>query len=740
MLFSSIPFLYTFLPCVLILYFLVPGWLKNTVLLLSSLFFYAWGEPRFVVFMVIAIVQGYVFGLLAEKFRDRPKQAKLCLWASAVVSLGLLCYCKYADFFISGFNTLTGLSLPLLHVALPIGISFYTFQILSYVIDVYRGDVTAQRNLIDLAAYVAMFPQLIAGPIVRYADIAPQLKHRTHTLADAAYGARRFILGLSKKVLLANVLYELISAYKSAANVSVLFVWLYAAAYVLHLYFDFSGYSDMAIGLGRIFGFHFIENFNYPYISASVTEFWRRWHMSLGSWFRDYVYIPLGGNRVSKAKWFRNIFIVWLLTGLWHGAAWTFILWGLFFAVFLTAEKLWYGETLAQTRFLKHLYVLLLIAVSFVIFDAASVSDAFRTIGSLFGLGGLPRSDVLARYYFDSYSGGVTTGPMTVPFIMALGLGVSSTRSDGKAGEDSFGLVALCSVGPVLAVLTLALAYPAAGSYVPSVVPEAGDSRELWRLFAQGLPVYAKEMGAALVPIAAFFAVFQVTSLHLPRKNVLKITVGLLYTYIGLVLFMTGVNVGFLPAGSYLGRQIAALEQSWVLIPIGMLMGWFIVQAEPAVHVLNRQVEELTSGAIPGKAMSTSLSIGVAVSIGLAMLRVLTGVSIFVLLVPGYLCAIGLSFVVPKIFTAIAFDSGGVASGPMTATFLLPFAMGACETLGGNVVTDAFGVVAMVAMTPLITIQLLGLVYQLKLKKAAAEAPAAPAPEMPAADDEIIEL
>ena len=233
---------------------------------------------------------------------------------------------------------------------------------------------------------------------------------------------------------------------------------------------------------------------------------------------------------------------------------------------------------------------------------------------------------------------------------------------------------------------------------------------------------------------------FQVTSLHLSRKNVLKITVGLLYTYIGLVLFMTGVNVGFLPAGSYLGRQIAALEQSWVLIPIGMLMGWFIVQAEPAVHVLNRQVEELTSGAIPGKAMSTSLSIGVAVSIGLAMLRVLTGISIFVLLVPGYLCAIGLSFVVPKIFTAIAFDSGGVASGPMTATFLLPFAMGACETLGGNVVTDAFGVVAMVAMTPLITIQLLGLVYQLKLKKAAAEAPAAPAPEMPAADDEIIEL
>ena len=251
----------------------------------------------------------------------------------------------------------------------------------------------------------------------------------------------------------------------------------------------------------------------------------------------------------------------------------------------------------------------------------------------IFTLAAFAPKDFLA-VAFDS--GGVTTGPMTVPFIMALGLGVSSTRSDGKAGEDSFGLVALCSVGPVLAVLTLALAYPAAGSYVPSVVPEAGDSRELWRLFAQGLPVYAKEMGAALAPIAAFFAVFQVTSLHLSRKNVLKITVGLLYTYIGLVLFM---------------------------------MGGFIVQAEPAVHVLNRQVEELTSGAIPGKAMSTSLSIGVAVSIGLAMLRVLTGVSIFVLLVPGYLCAIGLSFVVPKIFTAIAFDSGGVTTGPMTVPF-----------------------------------------------------------------------
>ena len=405
MLFSSIPFLYTFLPCVLIVYFLSPDRLKNTVLLLASLLFYAWGEPRFVVFMVIAIVQGYVFGLLAEKYRSERKRARLCVWGSAVIGLGLLGYCKYTDFFLSGFNRLTGLSVPLLHVALPIGISFYTFQILSYVIDVYRGTAAAQRSFIDLAAYVAMFPQLIAGPIVRYTDIAPQLKQRVRTVEDAALGARRFILGLAKKVLLANVLYELISAYKAGTETSVLFVWLYAAGFVLHLYFDFSGYSDMAIGLGRIFGFRFPENFNYPYISASVTEFWRRWHISLGSWFRDYVYIPLGGNRVSRRKQLRNILVVWLLTGLWHGAAWTFVLWGLLFAVLLTMEKLWYGRALTKTHVIKHAYVLLVIAVSFVLFDADSVLGAISTIAALFGLGGLPLTDPLSIYYLWSYAG-----------------------------------------------------------------------------------------------------------------------------------------------------------------------------------------------------------------------------------------------------------------------------------------------------------------------------------------------
>ena len=318
---------------------------------------------------------------------------------------------------------------------------------------------------------------------------------------------------------------------------------------------------------------------------------------------------------------------------------------------------------------------------------------------------------------FDS--GGVTTGPMTVPFIMALGVGVASIRSDENAAQDSFGLVALCSVGPIMAVLILALVFPASGVYVPTPIPQAADSRELWQLFHTSFPEYVHEVFVCLAPIVAFFVIFQIAALKLQRKKVLKIAAGLLYMDGGLVLFLTGVNVGFLPAGTYLGRQIAALPYNWILVPIGMLMGWFIVQAEPAVHVLNHQVEEITSGAIPGKAMSTSLSVGVAVSIGLALIRVLTGISIFWFLIPGYAIALGISFFVPKLYTAIAFDSGGVASGPMTAAFLLPLAQGACVAVGGNLVTDAFGVVAMVAMTPLITIQVLGLLSVWKQKRRA---------------------
>ena len=344
----------------------------------------------------------------------------------------------------------------------------------------------------------------------------------------------------------------------------------------------------------------------------------------------------------------------------------------------------------------------------------------------VFLLAALAPKDFLA-VAFDS--GGVTTGPMTVPFIMAFGVGISAIRSDKHAANDSFGLVALCSIGPILAVLILSLIYrPDSAEYVPAAIPVIDHSVTLARLFAHELPAYLKEIAVALAPIIVFFGLFQVICLKLDRRALIRIGVGLMYTYIGLVLFLTGANVGFMPAGSYLGEVLAALPYRWVIVPVGMVIGYFIVMAEPAVYVLMRQVEELTDGAISGSALLKSLSIGVAVSVGLAMLRVLTGISILWLVVPGYAIALALSFFVPKIFTAVAFDSGGVASGPMTATFLLPLATGACSAVGGNIITDAFGVVAMVAMTPLITIQILGLVYQLRAKRAPAAAAPAPDP------------
>ena len=402
MLFSSIPFLFYFIPCVVILYFAVPKCLKNSVLLLSSLFFYGWGEPRYLVFMLISITQGYIFGILIEKHLGK-RRSKAFLAASVLFSLLLLGYCKYADFFIDNFNTLTGMSVPLLKIALPIGISFYTFQILSYTVDVYRGDVPAQKNYINLAAYIAMFPQLIAGPIVRYSDIAKQLENRTHTVSGVALGIRRFIIGLSKKILIANILGELVSVFKASDEKSVLYFWLYAIAYMLHIYFDFSGYSDMAIGLGHVFGFRFMENFDYPYISGSITEFWRRWHISLGSWFRDYLYIPLGGNRVSKLRWFFNIFVVWMATGFWHGAAWNFVLWGVMFAVLLIIEKLWLLKPLKKLKILNHIYVLLLVMISFVIFDAASITGALSYITAMFGGQNIPIVTFESVYYLRSY-------------------------------------------------------------------------------------------------------------------------------------------------------------------------------------------------------------------------------------------------------------------------------------------------------------------------------------------------
>ena len=399
MLFSGIPFLFYFLPCVLFVYFIVPQKGRNAVLLAASLFFYGWGEPKFLLFMVFSIVQGYVFARLIA----RGKRKKLFLTLSLVVSFALLAYCKYADFFIENFNAVTGLSLPLLKIALPIGISFYTFQIASYEIDVYRGDVAAQRNFIDFAAYVAMFPQLIAGPIVRYRDIAPQLKERTHSLDAAASGASRFAVGLGKKVLLANILAQLVSAYKASAEQTALYAWLYAIAFTLQIYFDFSGYSDMAIGLGRIFGFTFPENFRYPYIAKSITEFWRRWHMSLGTWFRDYLYIPLGGSRCSRIRHIFNILVVWMATGFWHGAAWNFVFWGLFYAVLLMAEKFFLLPALKKGRVLPHVYVLLAVTLGFVLFDAASLKDALHQLGTLFGAGTASGLGTEALYMLRSY-------------------------------------------------------------------------------------------------------------------------------------------------------------------------------------------------------------------------------------------------------------------------------------------------------------------------------------------------
>ena len=357
----------------------------------------------------------------------------------------------------------------------------------------------------------------------------------------------------------------------------------------------------------------------------------------------------------------------------------------------------------------------------------------------VFALAFLAPGDFIA-VAFDA--GGVTTGPMTVPFIMSLGIGISAIRSDERAEDDSFGLVALSSVGPILSVLVLSLIYrPESAQYVPDSIPEINDSVELWRLFAEEFPAYMKDMAVSLLPIIVFFVIFQIIFKRMQKRTLIRTAVGMIYTYAGLVLFLTGVNAGFMPAGNYLGQVLADNPYRWVIVPVGMVIGYFIVRAEPAVFVLTHQVEDITSGAITAESMSLSLSIGVSASLGLAMIRVLTGISIFWFVIPGYAAALILSFFVPKIFTAIAFDSGGVASGPMTATFLLPFAIGACVSVGGNIVTDAFGVVAMVAMTPLITIQVLGLVYRIRSRHLEEEETGEKkAAFIQSADDEIIEL
>lgn len=402
MLFSSIPFLYFFLPATIILYALAPKKLKNFVLLAVSLFFYFWGEKKLVLLFALSIFVTWVFGLLIEKVQSKSLK-KLLLAICTLFCLGLLGYFKYTDFFIENINALFKSEIPLFNIALPIGISFYTFQILSYVIDVYRKNVPAQKNLVNYAAYVSLFPQLIAGPIVRYSDIALQLENRTHSLEKTAQGIKRFVIGLSKKVLIANILGEVCTSFRASSEPTVLFYWLYAIAFMLQIFFDFSGYSDMAIGLGKIFGFEFTENFNYPYISSSITEFWRRWHISLGSWFRDYVYIPLGGNRKGIARQLFNIAVVWMLTGLWHGAEWNFVLWGVFYAVLLTIEKIGFKKFIDKHRIIGHIYVLAAVLFGFVLFNASSLSQTVSDIAGLFSFGRLPLYSVESVYYLRSY-------------------------------------------------------------------------------------------------------------------------------------------------------------------------------------------------------------------------------------------------------------------------------------------------------------------------------------------------
>ena len=400
MLFTSISFLYYFLPIVIILYFIVPKKFKNFILFLSSIFFYFCGEPIYTFLMIGEIFIAYVGARYLEK--HRKKSILVSLLAIHIGALGLF---KYSDFTINNINQIFGSKIPLLKLALPIGISFYTFQIISYVVDVYRGKVKAQKSFLKLATYVSLFPQLIAGPIVRYETIEKELDNRTSNFENFAYGVRRFVIGLGKKVLIANMLGELCDVFSTINEKSVLFYWIFAISYSLQIYFDFSAYSDMAIGLGRMFGFHFLENFNYPYISKSITEFWRRWHMSLSSWFRDYVYIPLGGNRKGTIILVRNIFIVWALTGIWHGANWTFVIWGLMFGIMLIIEKLFLTKHLEKMpSILQRIYVLFTVMISFIIFNANSIVEAWNNIIGLFGANGESLINASTVYYLKSYS------------------------------------------------------------------------------------------------------------------------------------------------------------------------------------------------------------------------------------------------------------------------------------------------------------------------------------------------
>ena len=463
MLFSSISFLYYFLPAVLVLYFLTPAKYKNITLLLASLFFYFYGEPLYSILMVFSIVSAYFHGLWIGNAKNSVNK-KAAFISSVTVSVGTLLFFKYHIFFVNNFNSIFDTSIVPLNLLLPIGISFYTFQILSYTIDLYNGRINLQKNFINFATYVAMFPQLIAGPIVRYRTIEASLSQRNHSIPDVAWGIKRFIIGLAKKVIIADTLGEISVLFNNADEKTVIFFWLAAIAFTLQIYFDFSGYSDMAIGLGRIFGFRFLENFNFPYIAKSVTEFWRRWHISLGTWFRDYVYIPMGGNRVSLLKWGVNILVVWFLTGFWHGAEWNFIVWGLYFALFLVAEKYFIKDLLARLPSAAgHLYLLPVIIISFVIFNADGMGEAVENLKGMFGLLNAPFTNAETIYYLKSYA--------FVFILSAIGATPLVKRVSEKLAEYKTIEKALNIIKPAVLVLLLIMVtgYLIDGSFNPFI-------------------------------------------------------------------------------------------------------------------------------------------------------------------------------------------------------------------------------------------------------------------------------
>lgn len=461
MVFSGLTFLLLFLPAVLLVYFIVPKRFKNAVLFLFSLLFYAWGEPVYVVLMLFSTVLDFSCGKVVDRYRGTPK-AKIGLLVSVFVNLGLLCLFKYTDFFITTINSITGTAIPLLNLPLPIGISFYTFQTMSYTIDVYRGDAKVQNNIISFGAYVSLFPQLIAGPIVRYQTIADQINDRTHSFDKFGDGVKRFAVGLAKKVLLANNIGLLWSAVSKTdiSQLSVVSAWLGAIAFAFQIYFDFSGYSDMAIGLGKIFGFDFLENFNYPYISKSVTEFWRCWHISMGTWFRDYVYIPLGGNRKRFAVQIRNIAVVWLLTGFWHGASWNYVLWGVFYGILLIIEKLFLLKYLNKApSFIGHIYAVICILIGWVFFAFEDISQGLDYLKVMFG-GASAFVTNETMYQMISYL------PLLLICLVASTPVGKILYGKLKKLKNST-LTSLVSISGMLAVTVLSTAYLISGSYNP---------------------------------------------------------------------------------------------------------------------------------------------------------------------------------------------------------------------------------------------------------------------------------